>query len=87
MKARKSLIAVGSMIMVGAFFYLLVSGSGQFFPPLSALRPPDALAASDMPGMPGMEADHRPRQSPQPHRLNQPHKRSPPLKYPPKNSR
>jgi Cu(I)/Ag(I) efflux system membrane fusion protein len=60
MKARKSLIAVGSMIMVGAFFYLLVSGPGQFFPPLSALRPPDALAASDMPGMPGMETDHRP---------------------------
>jgi Cu(I)/Ag(I) efflux system membrane fusion protein len=60
MKARKSPIAVGSIILAGALFYLLVSGPGQFFPPLSALRPPDALAASDMPGMPGMETDHRP---------------------------
>jgi Cu(I)/Ag(I) efflux system membrane fusion protein len=50
MKARKSLIAVGSMIMVGAFFYLLVSGPGQFFPPLSALRPAEALAASEHAG-------------------------------------
>jgi Cu(I)/Ag(I) efflux system membrane fusion protein len=40
-----------------ALFCLLAAGSGQFFPPLSALRPAEALAASDMPGMPGMEAN------------------------------
>ncbi|HBD08989.1 MAG TPA: efflux RND transporter periplasmic adaptor subunit [Syntrophobacteraceae bacterium] len=51
---------VSVILLLAALFYLLVAGSGQFFPPLSALRPAEALAASDMPGMPGMETDHRP---------------------------
>jgi len=53
---------VSVILLLAALFYLLVAGSGHFFPPLSALRPAEALAASDMPGMPGMEANRPPAQ-------------------------